>query len=226
MKFISIFFVVLVLLNFRVYVCAQINDTEVLLPVDSQNIQENAPSKIDIDELRKSTVTTGFPDSIVIDKKLKIKTETFIDPKQSMSGDFFKAQVSEDLFLPLPSEQPFLIISQGSWITGRLSHVKKPTLFSMSVKVTIGLDQLTTPTGEIIPLSANLELQENYASDLTPPTDSPAVLVSSSFLDKEIAGKLIDGLLVGLFTQSENLIVYKGQELQILLNKTLQFVSN
>lgn len=221
MKLINIFLLLLLsIVHINVY--AQVNDTEIQPPLELKTIQENIPSKINISEFQKSMMIT-LPDSVLIDKKLRIKTETLVNPKQSMSGDFFKAQIVEDLFLP--TEYPFLIIPQGSWVTGRLSYVKKPTLFSMSAKVTVGLDQLTTPLGDIIPLLANLELQEEYKESSMPPSNPLEILVPSSFLDKEITSGLIHGSLIGLCLPSQGLIIYTGQELQIVLHKPIQFIN-
>ncbi len=53
-----------------------------------------------------------------------------------------------------------LLLPRGSLIRGRIASVNKPRIISRAAKIGLKLDQIVTPTGEVIPLDAALEFEK------------------------------------------------------------------
>ncbi len=55
---------------------------------------------------------------------------------------------------------------------------------------------------------------------------TPGKVVSAVALGTPVIGALLGGSLVALFSQGDNIILVKGQELQVVLKKDLQLTVN
>ena len=180
--------------------------------------------------------------SIPVDTRLRLIIDNYIDATQAMVGDYFKAHILEDFYIPM--EPPQLIVPRGSWIRGRVSLVKKPSLFSMAGKIGLHLNQLVTPFGDVTLLDAELDVQQgivneqglldpmtNFGTKAIEPTQdlldtSQGKLVSVATLGTPVVGALVAGSLIALFSQGDNITLTKGQELQIILKKDIQLNLN
>lgn len=229
---------------------AQVRVDDLRVPVDSSEIEENIPTKIDLSKVpsfvnpfKKASVLYRIDSStnsftVNLDSRLRIELDTNINPKEVAIGDYIKAHVLEDFYLPTNPE--WLIIPKGSWIRGSISYVKKPSLFSRSSKIKVRMDQLTTPTGEIVPLSAEFNIkqgivgadgylvpveveEESYKDKAS--VDTP-VTVSIDEVDSKVINKFLDGYLNVLYFPSSGDVLYDGKELQVVLKKDLLFVKN
>ena len=169
-----------------------------------------------------------------IDEIKNGKLLILIDNKdRENEGDFY-----------IPTEPPQLVIPKGSWVRGRVSFIKKPTIFSKAGKIGLYLDQLTTPFGEVTPLDAQLDVQQgivneqglldpmtNYGTKALEPTQklletTQGKTISVIGLGTPVIGALVTGSLIALFSQGDNIMLNQGQELQIVLKKDIQLTVN
>ncbi|MBI3591660.1 MAG: hypothetical protein HY094_09835 [Candidatus Melainabacteria bacterium] len=227
---------------------AQEADLKLRVPLESKGFEENIPSSIDIKKLpnfpnslnKKSPVhkVSASASTIPVDTRLRLSVDTFIDAKTSMVGDYFKAHVLEDFYIP--TDPPQLIVSKGSWVRGRISYLKRPNIFSMAGKIGLHLYQLVTPLSEVATLDAELDVQKgvvnneglldpmtNFGTKAIEPTQmlldsSQGRIISVATLGTPVIGTLIAGTLTALFSQGDNITLNRGQELQIVLQKDLQ----
>ncbi len=227
-------------------------DLNLRAPKIEEESDENIPATTDVKKipdfpnLFKSKGTTNrisiSATTIPINTRLRLIVDNFVDAKESMLGDYFRAHILEDFYIP--SEPPQLIIPKGSWVRGRVSFLKKPGLFSMAGKIGLHLDQIATPLGDITPLDAELDLQQgivnqqgfldpmtNFGTKAIEPTQmllesQVGKVITAVTLGSPLIGTLIGGSLVALFSHGDNISLYKGQELQILLKKELQLTIN
>ena len=224
------------------------NELDLKLKVPKNSEEEGtSPSPIDIKRIPNHVSSIKkedlkFINSIPINLRLKLASDNFINSRTSMLGDSFSAHVLEDLYLQTKPTQ--LIVPKGSWVRGRISFLKRPNFFSKTGKINFHLDQLITPLAEVVPLDAELYVQQGYTSisGLFEPVEAvdikgiePAVALLENLSGMRISvgdiglpliGELVNGPLTALYLQSQNISINKGQELQILLKKDIQLITN
>ncbi len=220
-------------------------------PIESESKAISQPSQIDFkntpnfpNSIKKSTehMISASATSIPLDTRLRLGVDSPLDARISKLGEYFKAHIIEDFYIP--STPPQLVIPKGSWVRGHISFLKKPTVFSMAGKVGLHLDQLVTPVGEVIPLNAELDIQQgqvNGLGQLDPLTgfNTKALKPTQNLLDSTngkvisvvalgspVVGTLVAGSLIALFSQGDNITLTRGQELQIVLKKDIQLTIN
>ena len=232
MRYSKTFCLFFLLIIFNVLqVTAQVADLTLKSPFESDKPEENNPTQIEIKTIPNFPKPPLSRGSFHIDSRLKLSLDTFINTKTAMAGDFFKARVLEDFFIP--TNPPALIIPKGTWVRGRVSYIKKPGLFIKTGKIGLHLDYLTTSLGDIVPLNAELIVQQGIINEngiLYPLSTSklpnqalPESLntISISNLDTKAAGSLVNGSLFVLFAQGDNVTLNQGQELQVVLIKDI-----
>lgn len=173
--------------------------------------------------------------------RMKLVVEYPVSAMTSVPGDLFEGHVKEDIFLGRS-----LILPRGSLVRGRISEVKKPGLISRAAKMGLKLDQIVTPTGEVIPLDATLEFAKgttNRRGELDPGTgfgsrvgDSvrtvagmneqgaargALVAANVATLGAPIIATAIGSSAIALFRTGDNVALNPGQELEILLTNDL-----
>lgn len=234
---------------------AQEEDLTLREPPGNGDIEENAPSQIDLkaipnfpspDQKSRGNINglrgiSSEEKIIPINGRLRLVVDDFISSKTAMAGDYFKSHILEDFFLPTEDSQ--LIVPKGSWLRGKISLIKKPNIFTMSAKFNLHLSLLSTPQGEVIPLDTEIDVQKgilneqgfleplvNSQAKVEPPTnlmqEGGLNIISVNNLDFSIIGKLLTGHLTALFLEGDNASLSKGQELQILLKKDIKLVAN
>lgn len=197
-------------------------------PVKPKSVSDFAASPFKL-----GTATGQVPE----DARLRIEIENSLSAEDSELGDIFKARVLEDFYLEGDFRK--IIIPKKSWIRGTVSYIKKPRLLSRSGKLGIRLDSLITPQGDYVPLDADLSFmpgvvnenglldpQTDFSDKAMEPTDKllsseTGRNVSIATLGIPVAGTLVAGTVIALFSDGDDASVYKGQELQIMVNKDL-----
>lgn len=237
---------------------AQVDNLVPRSPLDLQKLgesQENIPTQIDFKNIpdfpkrinpKASKLRILIQDeSLPLDSRLKVMLDTPLSTKNSKVGDYFKAYVAEDFYLP--TRPPTLLVPRGSWLRGRISFVKKPNILIMAGKLRINVDELVIPLGEVIPLNAIVDIQQGITNEsgLLEPIllgeegvsranklinkffESKSIsnnLVNEALvfktLDFSVIGSLIDGEIIALISSlSEMNTLNKGQELQLVLRR-------
>jgi hypothetical protein len=187
--------------------------------------------------LRAEAASTTVP----LETRLKLILETAVDSKTSKPGDIFEAHVRDDLFVGSS-----LVLARGSLVRGRVADVSKAKLISRAAKIGLKLDEIVTPTGEVIPLDAGLEFRKgmtNKKGQLDPGTsfgtrvDSSIkavtgqnstgttrdVLVAANIatLGAPAIATAIGSSAIALFSSGDNIDLSPGQELEVLLTNDL-----
>jgi hypothetical protein len=187
--------------------------------------------------LRGEAASTTIPTQT----RMKLVLETRVDAQTSKPGDIFEGHVRDDLFVGSS-----LLLPKGSLIRGRISTVKKPRLISRAGRIGLRLDQIVTPTGEVIPLDAALEFKKGKTNDkgqLDPGTnfgsrvESNVRAVSGASSHGAAKGALvaaniatlgvptiataIGGSAIALFSSGDNVDLGPGQEIEIVLTDNL-----
>jgi hypothetical protein len=220
-------------------------------PIENQTEGSNNPSNIELKKIpnfpnviKKSSAhkVSANATSIPLDTRLRLGVDSPLDAKLSKLGDYFKAHIIEDFYIP--STPPQLVVPRGSWVRGHISFLKKPSVFSMAGKIGLHLDQLVTPVGEVIPLDAELDIQQgivNASGILDPMTgfgtkameptqnlldSTTGRVISVATLGTPVVGALVGGSLIALFSYGDNITLSRGQELQIVLKKDIQLTIN
>lgn len=179
--------------------------------------------------------------TIPVDTRLTLVVECPVDAKTSQPGDIFEAHVKNDMFVGRT-----LLLPRGSLVRGRVSEVTKPRLISRAAKIGLHLEQIVTPTGEVIPLDAGLEFQKgktNQRGQLDPGTNlgtrvesdvktvtgmnskgatrSALIAANVATLGAPAVATVIGSSAVALFRSGDNVSLEPGQELEILLTGDL-----
>src|SRR5262249_33087422 len=97
--------------------------------------------------------------TLPVETRLKLVLEYPLDARTSQPGDIFEAHVRDDLFVGRS-----LLLPRGSLVRGRVIEVPIPRLMSRAAKVGLRLEQIATPSGEVIPLDAALEFQKGFSN--------------------------------------------------------------
>jgi hypothetical protein len=156
--------------------------------------------------------------------RLKLVLECSVDAKESKPGDIFEAHVKDDLAVGTQ-----LLLPRGSLVRGRVVEVARPRLISRAAKIGLKLEQIVTPTGEVIPLDAALEFRKgtsNEKGQLDPGTSfgsrhGALMAANIATLGAPAAATLIGSSAVALFRSGDNVSLSPGQELEVLLTQDL-----
>jgi len=187
--------------------------------------------------LRADAASTTLPRQT----RMKLVLETRVDAKSSKPGDIFEGHVRDDLFVGSS-----LLLPRGSLIRGRIASVNRPKIISRAGRIGLRLDQIVTPTGEVIPLDAALEFEKgktNEKGQLDPGTNfgskvgSEVRAVSGASAHGAAKGALvaaniatlgaptiataIGGSAIALFSSGDNVDLGPGQEIEIMLTDNL-----
>lgn len=179
--------------------------------------------------------------TLPVETRLKLVLECTVDAKASKPGDIFEAHVKDDLAVGTQ-----LLLPRGSLVRGRVVEVAKPRLISRAAKIGLKLDQIVTPTGEVIPLDAALEFKKgtsNEKGQLDPGTNfgtrvsgsvksvaginsdgsrNGALMAANiATLGAPAAATLIGSSAIALFRSGDNVSLTPGQELEVLLTQDL-----
>lgn len=219
-------------------------------PMDPKNVPDFAPGEAAPADAagatgpgaQSSALRVGLESATVpVQTHLKLICEYPIDAKTSLPGDIFEAHVRDDLFIGNT-----LVLPRGSLVRGRVSEITKPRLLSRAGKIGLKLDQIVTPTGEVIPLDAALEFQKgmtNKSGQLDPGTNfgtrvNDSVKSVSGLKDKgatkgaliaanvatlgaPIVATAIGSSAIALFSHGDTISLRPGQELEVLLTNDL-----
>lgn len=219
----------------------------VMHPMDMKNLPDFASHANDqpsqIQGSGKGTALRAGVQSATLPTQthMKLIVEYAVSATTSAPGDIFEGHVKEDLFFGRT-----LILPRGSLVRGRVAEVSKPRLLSRAGKIGLKLDQIVTPTGEVIPLDAMLEFQKgttNKVGQLDPGTSFGTRVESSvktvsgmnetgaargaivaaniATLGAPIVATAIGSSAIALFRSGDNISLSPGQELEILLTNEL-----
>jgi hypothetical protein len=187
--------------------------------------------------LRADAASTTLP----VSTRLKLVVEVPIDARTSEVGELFEAHVKDDLFIGQS-----LLLPRGSLVRGRVVEITRPRLISRAAKIGLKLDQIVTPTGEVIPLDAALEFQKgvsNRAGELDPGTNfgtrvggdvktvtgmnstgttrGALIAANVATLGAPAVATLIGSSAVALFRSGDNVSLVPGDVLEVLLTNDL-----
>lgn len=202
-----------------------------------KNIDGSNTSSKSATALRGEAASTTLP----LQTRMRLVLESRVDAKSSKPGDLFEGHVRDDLFLGSS-----LLLPRGSLIRGRIASVNKPRIISRAGKIGLRLDQIVTPTGEVIPLDAALEFEKGKTNDkgqLDPGTSfstrvgSEVRAVSGASSHGAAKGALVaaniatlgaptiatalGGSAIALFSSGDNIDLGPGQEIEIVLTDNL-----
>jgi hypothetical protein len=187
--------------------------------------------------LKVGAASTTLP----VTTRLTLVLESPVDAKVSIPGDLFEAHVRDDLFLGST-----LLLPKGSLVRGRVYEVTKPKWISRAAKIGLKLEQIDTPSGEVIPLDAALEFhkgQTNAKGQLDPGTNfgtrvggnvkavtggtskgaAKGALIAANVatLGAPAVATVIGGSAIALFKTGDNVQLAPGQEIEVLLTNDL-----
>jgi hypothetical protein len=184
----------------------------------------------------KLNAATG---QVPVQTRLRLIVTKPLSAKTSNHGDDFEARVVEDFYVQGNNNLRRLIVPKNSWIKGKVTELKRPRLFSRSGKLGVKLDTLLTAQGEYVPLDAELSFQEgvvneqglldpqtNYGDKAIRPTKKllktdTGKIISVATLGVPVAGTLLGGSVIALFSHGDPAVINKGQELQIMVTKNM-----
>ena len=229
----------------------QTNDAPVMRPMDPKNV----PDFVNYDAEAKSgaaTATGGTKPgtalkaglqsaTLPVETRMRLIVEYPVSATSSVPGDIFEGHVRDDL-----TYGRTLILPRGSLVRGRITEVSKPRLLSRAGKIGLKLDQIVTPTGEVIPLDATLEFKKgttNKSGQLDPGTNLGTRVESSvrtvagmnekgaargaivaaniATLGAPIVATAIGSSAIALFRAGDDISLSPGQDLEILLTNAL-----
>lgn len=179
--------------------------------------------------------------TLPVETRMRLILEYPLDAKTSQAGEIFEAHVRDDLFIGTS-----LLLPRGSLVRGRIIEVAKPRLISRAARIGLRLEQINTPTGEVIPLDAALEFQKgitNQRGELDPGTSlgtrvesslrkvtgldatgsarSALMAANIATLGAPAVATLIGSSAVALFRSGDNISLRPGQEIEVLLTNDL-----
>lgn len=223
-------------------------DSYIAKPMEVKNIPDFVDYTKTDPSSSSSTISSGTAlqtglqsATLPVQTRMKLVVEYPVSAQTSQPGDLFEGHVKEDLFLGRS-----LILPRGSLVRGRISEVKKAGLISRAAKIGLKLDQIVTPTGEVIPLDATLEFAKGTTNKIgqldpgtsfgTRVTDSvrtvaglneqgaargALVAANVATLGAPIVATAIGSSAIALFRTGDNISLTPGQELEILLTNDL-----
>jgi len=173
--------------------------------------------------------------------RLKLVLETGVDSKSSRPGDIFEAHVRDDLFVGSS-----LILPKGSLVRGRVAEVNRARLISRAAKIGLKLEQIVTPTGEVIPLDAAIDFRRgvsNAKGQLDPGTSfgtrvessvrtasganstgaTKGVIVAANVatLGAPTIATAIGSSAIAFLSKGDQVSLSPGQEIEVLLTNDL-----
>jgi hypothetical protein len=187
--------------------------------------------------LKGDLASTTLP----VETRLRLVLETPVDAKTSTPGNIFEAHVKDDLFVGTT-----LLLPRGSLVRGRVAEVTKPRLLSRAAKIGLKLEQIVTPTGEVIPLDAALEFQKGFTNQkgqFDPGTNfgtrvegniksvtgmnstgtarGALIAANVATLGAPAIATAIGGSAIAIFRSGDNVALAVGQEIEVLLTNDL-----
>jgi type IV secretory pathway VirB10-like protein len=185
---------------------------------------------------------SGIQSTILpIQTHLKLVLETPVDAKTSTPGEIFEAHVRDDLYVGQS-----LLLPRGSLVRGRVFSIQKPRIISRAARISLKLEQIVTPTGEVIPLDAALTFNKgktNSRGELDPGTSfgtrvssnvktvtganskgtarGALVAANVATLGAPAVAALIGGSAVALFKSGDNVDLKPGDEVEVCLTNDL-----
>jgi hypothetical protein len=187
--------------------------------------------------LKAEAASTVLP----LQTRLRLVLETGIDSKNSRPGDIFEAHVRDDLFVGAS-----LLLAKGSLVRGRVAEVNRAKIISRAAKIGLKLEQIVTPTGEVIPLDAALDFRKgvsNQKGQLDPGTSFGTRVESSiktasggnstgatkgaivaanvATLGAPTIATAIGSSAIALFRTGDQVQLSPGQEIEVLLTNDL-----
>lgn len=212
-------------------------NTNLTPTLETQTGQMDTSNSVSGTALKADASSTTIP----VETRLRLILETPVDAKMSQPGDIFEAHVKDDLFLGTS-----LLLAKGSLVRGRVCEVTKPRLLSRAAKIGLKLEQIVTPTGEVIPLDAGLEFHKgstNYKGQLDPGTSlgsrvggdvravtgmnskGPArgalLAANVATLGAPAVATALGSGAIAIFRSGDNVNMTPGQELEVLLTNDL-----
>jgi len=219
--------------------------------MEPKNVPDFADDASATQSLRSSTGLSSGPGTALqaglesttlpVETRLKLVLEYPLDARTSQPGDIFEAHVRDDLFVGRS-----LLLPRGSLVRGRVIEVTRPRLISRAAKVGLRLEQIATPSGEVIPLDAALEFQKGFSNqkgELDPGTNFGTRVGSSvktvtglnstggaraglmaanvATLGAPAVATLIGSSAIALFRSGDNVSLQPGQEIEVLLTNDL-----
>ncbi len=179
--------------------------------------------------------------TIPVSTRMKLLLECAVDAKTSKPGDIFEAHVKDDMYVGMT-----LLLPRGSLVRGRVASVVKPRLLSRAAKVGLKLEQIVTPSGEVIPLDASIEFKKglsNKRGQLDPgtnfgtkvegnvksvaginkdgSTNGALVAANIATLGAPVVATAIGSSAIALFSQGDNVTLGPGSEIEVLLTDDL-----
>lgn len=222
--------------------CISVNSEELKprMPSGLVDTEDNIPTYIDLKKIPSFPIklkNSGLQNpALLINSRLRLSLDSPIDTKKSKVGDYFKAKVLEDFYLPM--QPPQIIIPKGSWLRGRISYIKRPNFLNKTGKFNLHIHQLITPLSEAAVLDAEIYIEKGIVNseglmDPVSLNENEQLALQLGMQEKSVSvnesSKIIDSLftgsLVGLHLDGDTNILNKGQELQILLKKNLQLTN-
>ena len=208
--------------------------------MDPKNVPDfppNQPAPSSGTALRADAASATLP----VETRMRLVLETAVDAKTSTPGDIFEAHVKDDIFYGTS-----LLLAKGSLVRGRVFEVTKPRLLSRAAKIGLKLEQIVTPSGEVIPLDAALEFQKgmtNQKGQLDPGTNfgtrvesnvkavtgmsstgaarGALIAANVATLGAPAIATAIGGSAVAIFRSGDNVSLMPGQELEVQLTNDL-----
>lgn len=205
------------------------------------NSYQTSGTRISGEEVGTALQGSAQSTTLPTETRLKLVLECSVDAKTSMPGDIFEAHVRDDLAVGTQ-----LLLPRGSLVRGRVAEVNKPRLLSRAAKVSLRLEQIVTPTGEVIPLDAQLEFRKgktNVSGQLDPGTNfgtrvgnsvksvtglnsegsarGALMAANVATLGAPAVATLLGSSAIAIFRSGDNVSLAPGQELEILLTNDL-----
>jgi hypothetical protein len=203
---------------------------------DNTNISAAGAPRSDT-PLKVEAASTVLP----LQTRLKLVLETGVDSKTSRPGDIFEAHVRDDLFIGSN-----LLLPKGSLVRGRIAEVNRARLISRAAKIGLKLEQIATPTGEVIPLDAAIDFRRgvsNQKGQLDPGTNfgtrvgdsvrtvsganstgatkDAIVAANIATLGVPTIATAIGSSAIALFSKGDQISLGPGQEIEVLLTNDL-----
>jgi hypothetical protein len=186
------------------------------------------PSMAEDDSFRLETKSSNFAKGTV----LNLVVEKGVSSLNSSVGNLFVARVAEPA---LAEDNKTVLIPRGSWVSGRVTKVQTPGRFSKAGKLSLELDYLTTLTGDVIPLNANISFETgkvNQEGVLDPQTgfkdkalaptkkllaSDTGQIVSIATLGLPVVATLIGGSAYAVIAKGDNSGLLEGDLFRIEL---------
>ncbi|HEY6805608.1 MAG TPA: hypothetical protein VI306_18665 [Pyrinomonadaceae bacterium] len=158
---------------------------------------------------------------------IRLRMNDSLSSKNASVGDRFKSTVVDPVYA-----KGFVVIPQGSIVTGQVTHVTRAGRKSQSGSLNVSFTSVQLPNGRVAPLNGSLTSSEN--------TDNEGEVKGSSSKKRNIAfigggavvGALINGaagagigagagIAGALFSKGKEAEVKPGTEFNIILNRAV-----